>query len=573
MILATAVALAGCSKDQTTPGGGSTDPTITTSSPDTDTDSGIMDEKEDNIANTSFDRTISISWTDSEASVTGDEKGIVSVNGTAVEINNTSTSEKVKYELSGSCSNGSLKIYSGKKQALVFNGLSLTNPEGAAINNQCKKRCFVVVNGSNSLSDGASAAYTATGSEDLKAVFFSEGQLCFSGSGTLSVTALNSQSKNGIATDDYVFLNGPTLKITAGSGAGHGLRGKDAVTVNKGALDINVSADMKKGITSDSLVVFNGGTAVITATGGTAYDSEDSEPDYKASAGIKVDQVFKMNGGTLTINNSGQGGKGISGDGIAYFNGGTVRINVTGKNYGTSSEGPGGPGGGPGGGGGYHRVSTRATNEVVDDYVQAKAIKFDGDIHVNGGTIVATSDYSECIESKGTLSITAGEIYAYSKADDAINASGDLSVTGGCVCVMSEGNDALDANGNLVLSGGVIYAVCTAGNPEVALDADEQHKLYIKPGVTVIAYGGLERGYSATQTVKTFSCTAGAWNALYGSDGFIAAFKAPSGKSSFSVSAPGLSKGYKGVSVNEDALLCEGHLAVSGISGGTASSL
>nr|MCR4569283.1 carbohydrate-binding domain-containing protein [Bacteroidales bacterium] len=268
---------------------------------------------EDLIDNTSFDRTISIVFSQSgAATVSGDANGVVSVNGNHVTVDNTSTKEKVMYKLSGSASDGYFKVYSNNKQAIVLDGVSLTNPAGAAINNQGKKRCFVVVNGNNSLSDGA--AYTATPSnEDEKAALFSEGQLIFSGEGSLTVTA---KGKSGIVSDDYVrFVASP--KITVSSSAGHGIRGKDALVVSDGTLEVSVSAAMKKGMSSDSLVVFNGGVSVVKVSGGTAYDDEDKE--YKASAGVKADQLFVMNAGSLTVSNSGQGGKGISGDGAGYF--------------------------------------------------------------------------------------------------------------------------------------------------------------------------------------------------------------------------------------------------------------
>ena len=134
--------------------------------------------------------------------------------------------------------------------------------------------------------------------------------------------------------------------------------------------------------------------------------------------------------------------------------------------------------------------------------------------------------------------------------------------------------DAMDANGNLTLSGGYVFAVTTAGNPEVAIDANTEggYKLYINSGATVVAYGGLENNYSASQTVYSMSGTAGSWNALYNGSSFIAAFKAPSGLSSFAVSAPSLSSGYKGVSVGSTTY-CNGIWATSGISGGTSVSL
>ena len=479
--------LAGCSKDERIPGS-STDST-TPSSPSTDTDT--YEEEEDDISGTTFDRTITIVWSGSGASVSGDANGIVTVSGTDVTVDNTKTTEKVKYELSGSCTSGSLKLYSNNKQALFLSGLNLTNPAGAAINNQGKKRCFVVLSGTNSLADGSSAAYSATGEEDLKAVFFSEGQLIFSGSGSLTVTANNAQGKAGITSDDYVrVMESPSIKITAGSGAGHGLRGKEAVAIDSGAVEVVVSADMKKGIASDSLVVFNGGATTVKVSGGTAYDSEEAE--YKASAGVKADQVFKMNGGTLTVTSSGQGGKGITGDAVAYFNGGTVNVTVTGSNYGSSSSGGG--------------FGPRATSSS-DNSKSAKGIKFDGDIHFNGATVNASASNHEAIESKGAMSITGGVVYAQSK-DDAINSAKDLTISGGSVCAYSTGNDGMDANGNIYIKGGFVYAI-GASSPEVGIDANTEggYKLYLTGG-TLVAIGGLENGSSLSQ-----SCySASSWN-------------------------------------------------------------
>ena len=70
----------------------------------------------------------------------------------------------------------------------------------------------MVVKGSNTLSDGAS--YTTTPEdEDEKAAFFSEGQLVFSGDGSLTVHATG---KAGITSDDYVrFMAAPTVKVTS----------------------------------------------------------------------------------------------------------------------------------------------------------------------------------------------------------------------------------------------------------------------------------------------------------------------------------------------------------------------
>ena len=540
--LAVAVAaLAGCGKEAIPSnndiygnGGGSSGVTGATTME-------VTEDPEDLISNTSFARTISIVFSDnSGAMVTGDDNGIVTVTGNQVTINNSSTTEKVKYELSGTTTNGFLKLYSNNKQALVLNGVSITNPSGAAINNQGKKRCFVVVSGKNYLADGTS--YTATPSdEDEKAAFFSEGQLIFSGSGSLTVKA---SGKAGITSDDYIhFMDSPTVEVS--SSAGHAIRGKDAVMVSGGTIEALTSADMKKAVCSDSLVLFNGGVTTVKATGGTAYDSEDQ--DYKAAAGVKADQLFIMNAGTLIATSTGAGGKGISGDGPAYFQGGTVKVTVTGSNYGSSS-------------------SKNSTS--------AKGIKFDGNIYISDGSIEATASNHEAIESKGKIEIAGGSVYAQSR-DDAVNSAGMMAIIGGQVCAYSTGNDALDANGNMYIEGGVVYAI-SAGGAEVALDANTEGgaKLYVNGG-TLFAIGGLENGASLGQACyQASSWSKNTWYGLTVGETTYA-FKTPSsGGNGLVVSGSSEPSLLSGVSVSGGTSAFNGMAAFdASVSGGSSVSL
>ena len=307
-----------------------TDPLALNSSGEDNTSSGsststyvvtyVKDDAGDDISQVSFDRTITVKFSASGASVSGDAHGIVKISGNDVTADNSAYDEKVNYILTGTASDGYFKLYGSNKQALTLDGLDLTNKRGAAINNQSKKRTFVVLKGTNRLADGSSYSLTPS-DEDEKAALFSEGQLVFSGSGSLSVTATG---KAGITSDDYVrFQGAPTVKVS--STAGHGVRGKDAVVVSDGTLDITVSAAGKKGISSDGEVIFDGGTTTITVSG--SVDTSDSS-DLSGSAGIKADGNFTMGDGTLTITNSGQGGKGISSDVQGFFNGGTVSVTV-----------------------------------------------------------------------------------------------------------------------------------------------------------------------------------------------------------------------------------------------------
>ena len=425
-----------------------------------------------------------------------------------------------------------------------------------------------MVKGTNTLSDGATAAYTKENEEDLKAVFFSESQLIFSGSGLLTVNALNAQGKAGISSDDYIrLMNNPTIKVNAGSSAGNGLKGKDYVQLTNGTLMVSIAAAMAKGITTDDYVLVEGGTHMVTSTGGVAYDEEDAE--YTGTSCVKADNYFAMTGGSLTLKNTGDGGKGIRAGSYdfdatnhtlsdSYITGGTINITVTGREVNdVSAKGVK-----------IGWVTKNGTGE------HAKVTGNAGKLTISGGTITISSSNGEGLEVKGDLTFDGGETYVTSSNEDAINSQGDLTVNNGFIYAFSSGNDAMDSNGDTKLNGGYVMAICTRGAPEVAVDANTEDgkKLYINDGVTLVAYGGLESGYSASQNVYSMSGTAGAWNALQDGKSFIAAFKAPSNISSFIVSAPSLSNGFKGVSVSGEAK-CGGVWATDGISGGSSVSL
>ena len=242
----------------------------------------------------------------------------------------------------------------------------------------------------------------------------------------------------------------------------------------------------------------------------------------------------------------------------SYITGGTLDITVTGREV--------------------NDVSAKGvkigwvTKEGSGD--RAKVTGNAGKLVISGGIITVTSSYGEGLEVKGDLTFDGGETHVSSNSEDAINCQGDLTVNKGFVYAFSSGNDAMDSNGNTNLNGGYVMAICTRGNPEVAIDANTEDgkKLYINKGATVVAYGGLENGYSASQSVYSMSGTAGSWNALSDGKSFIAAFKAPANISSVIVSAPSLSSGYKGVNVSGEAK-CGGVWAVAGITGGSAVSL
>ena len=363
------------------------------------------DSSTDDGGITTVDGTIVIVFSESAVKVSGDKEGIVTVSGTDVTAENTSEN-CYTYSLSGSCTDGSFKLYSDCKQVIELGGLSLTNPDGAAINNQSHKYTSVVVKGENYLADGSvdsSGEYRSeTSDEDMKGAFFSEGQLVFSGDGSLTVKATG---KAGISSDDYISITG-TPYITITSTAGHGLRGKDSVTVDGGTLDISVSGAGAKGIKSDGDGNFSSGTVKVTVTGsntgssGGGWGWRSSEDDDSSSA------------------------KALKFDGNLYFSGADVTASAS----------------------------------------SHEAIEAKGKISITAGNISATSS-DDAINSGSDLTISGGSVYAYSSGNDGIDANGNMYIEGGYVFAVGCGSPevALDANTEencrLYIKGGTVIAV------------------------------------------------------------------------------------------------------------------
>ena len=469
---------------------------------------------DDYIENTTFGKTITITFSKTgSATVSGDDAGIVAINGNDVIVTNN-TETVIKYVLTGETTDGFFKLYSAKKQAIVLNGVSITNPDGAAINNQSKKRTFIVLNDGtkNYLTDGTKYS-DATDNEDMKACFFSEGQLVFSGSGYLEVDA---NCKAGIRSDDYVRTM-PKSNIFVDASSGNGIRGNDAVIITGGVINVNISGTADKGISTDGEVRIDGGRTTILTSGGYEYDDDDK--DYSACSGIKADSIININGGELNIKSTGTGGKGLNCDDQININDGVVRIITTGKRQ-KDSKGS----------------------------VSPKGIKANGNITFNGGQtqvrLEGSGDGTEGIESKSEIHVEAGTVESYSY-DDAVNSAGNLYIDGGYVYARSYNNDGIDANKNLYINGGVVIAEGGA-QPECGIDAAEQYKAYVNGGTVIAVGGGMQAiDASSKQASIAVSVQMGTTVGILDGSKAILAYTTPSQNSgtSLMISSPSFKSG------------------------------
>ncbi len=406
----------------------------------------------------------------------------------------TLTNSGTVLKLTGDASSGgAVKITSSKKFELNLSNVSITNPNGSAINIQ-NGHCFVVVDGTNKLSDASSSTYGDNYS--AKSVFHSEDKLRFSGSGSLTITANNAKEKHALTSDDWIFVNGPTITASAGSSAGQCIKVNDGFHLYAGTVKATAAAKGKKAIKSGAFVYVEGGTLEASASGSYTYDDDDAE--YKAAAGVNADGYVMVTGGTVNASCSGAGGKGITSDFIIHIKNGTVTAQSTGS----------------------------TTSNSVDK--SPKGMKADGGIVIEGGTVSSYSKSHEGIESKGVIRISGGYVYS-SSSDDAINSTYETTITGGYVMANSSGNDGIDSNKNMYIKGGNIFAVATS-QPEVGLDANTEsgYQVYITGG-NLVAIGGIESGASISNgTAMQCSYSKGNTYALYNNSDLAFAFKVPS---------------------------------------------
>lgn len=509
--------------------------------------------------------------------------------------------EEITYILSGQTTDGEFSLTGSYKCTLSLAGLSLTNPSGAAVNIANGKRIKISAkkNTENTLTDGTGGSQTGC--------IYSKGQIHLQGNGTLNVVG---KTKHAIKSGDYIAIKNLTLNITGavadgiscneyflmesgsvsisgvgddgiqcdldgttstGETADHEDEDSGNIYIEGGTLKVAATATASKGIKATGVLNINENseatTVTITNSGGA--DTSD-ETDISSSACLKSDKAIVIAGGTLTLTNTGQGGRAINSDGTLTISGGTINAQAQGSNYG-SSGGGGGPGGGgrPGGGGGWPGGGGSSS-----PHKYAKGVKADGNITISGGTLNVYSKNHEGMESKGTITVSGGEVYAEA-SDDAINAASHLTVSGGRVCGYSTGNDGLDSNGNMYIKGGLVYAICK-GSPEVGLDANTEggYKLYLTGG-TVIAIGGIENGSSLTQSCyQASSWTKNKWYAMTVDDETIA-FKTPaSGGTGIVVSGASKPSMKSGVTVSGGTSIFGGMGLLDGtVSGGSTVSL
>lgn len=396
---------------------------------------------EDYVETSSFSRTVSVAFSGVSAAIINQAGPGVTCTQSGATLIFSNTVKQVAFKLSGTTTAGAVKIYSDHPFKLELDGVSITSSIGPAIDIQTKGICYVVLSKGTSslLKDCATyvAQYDATnGLEDAKGVLFSEGQLVFSGTGSLSVNGVCAE-KHGICSDDYVRVLDGDIRVSMTKKKSDGVHVNDRFRMDGGKLAVALALK-GDGIDADDdgSVAINGGEISIALS--TAE-----------SRGIKCNtNAFEVAGGAVNVSATADSCNGLSTDGTLTLGGGLVTVSMTGTNCNAVScdESFIANGG---------AVAITATGPAT------KGIKTDGNAVFNGGIFHFALAGDAVLE---TATNAASVVYRDPSYTDAVKAS-NVVVNAGVFSVLSTGlaGRGFAADRDLTINGGA-FAISSSGS-------------------------------------------------------------------------------------------------------------
>ena len=298
----------------------------------------------------------------------------VQINGSTVTITAEGT-----YILSGTLDDGSIIVDVSKEEKvqLVLSGATIHSETFAAIYVKQADKVFITLaaDSVNVLSNGGT--FTLIDDNNVDAVIFSKDDLTLNGSGTLQIS---SPGGHGIVGKDEVTITGGTYQIAA---AGHAISGKDSIAVSGGSFALAAYQDGLHSENDDDDTLGN-----ITITGGDfviqVYDDaihatcmlriDGGTFDITAAEGLEATYI-QINDGVIRIEASDDGinaaRKSKACTPTVEFNGGTTTIVMgAGDTDGVDSNG--------------NTIVNGGTIDVTGN----STFDYDGTAQYNGGTII-----------------------------------------------------------------------------------------------------------------------------------------------------------------------------------------
>ncbi len=374
LALAIAASLVGCTTD-TAAQSSSNVSSSAVSSQSTESETSLSvtdtDTSENNTENSS--EAVTLTFSDSEISTDADN---VKIEGTAVTISESGT-----YILTGSCSDGSVKVKKGTVGVtLVLSDLSLTNSTSApiVIGKSSEITIEAAEGTSNTLSDteqNNDTTYTENTDAENAVIKCKDGSsvvLC--GSGTLTI---NANGKNGIKSGGTDTETSKESSLTI----------KDLI--------LNITAGVNDAVNAENLLNVESGTLAI--------DAADDALHSDLTMNVGADGT---DGPTITITNAYEGIEAAS-------------LNILSGN-----------------------IDITSTDDCLNA-ANGDLTNYSFEMNISGGTIKAYTTTGDGFDSNGSMTISGGniEVWTADTADNQpLDAEETISITGGTVLAAGGSN-------------------------------------------------------------------------------------------------------------------------------------
>lgn len=415
--LAMAVLLSGCGKSGTD-----------------ETEEKKSETAEETVLNADLftDRDFEVGYDESTSTVITFAEDQVQCDSQNIEIkeNTVRIKKEGTYILRGNWTDGMVIVDAGKKEKvqIVLDGVSINSKTSAPIYILQADKVFLTMaeNTENSLSNGGT--FTAIDDNNIDAVIFSKDDLTLNGNGTLTIA---SPAGHGIVGKDEVTITGGTYEITSAS---HGIVGKDNVCLTNASVTIAAGKDgihsENKDDSSLGFVYIQNGTYEITAEGD----------------GISAGANLRIEDGTFSILTGGgsENAAKKSSDDWGNFGGGPGMGN------------PGMGGNDPGRG---NDPGSRPDGKEPDGKGTDASIPNDGLNMVSADMEQLDNTEEESTSIKGIKAATNlaidGGTFTIDSADDGVHSNGNLTVKGGNLTIKT-GDDGFHADETLTIQDGTI---------------------------------------------------------------------------------------------------------------------
>ncbi len=413
-------------------------------SSDTESDSKaftVEDQFSERDQDASYEASEATKITLAGTSITVEGSG-ASVDGTTVTV-----TEKGTYVISGTLTDGQIIVDTEDKVQLVLDGAEVTNSDSACIYVKNADKVFVTLaEGSKNVLSDTGAEYVTDGDEEVDGVIYSKDDICFNGTGTLTV---NAAYKHAIVGKDDLKMVSGTYNLTA---ADKGIMAEDSVRILAADITVNSGDDAIHADTDDDetkgYVYIAGGTLTLTA----------------GDDGIHAETALVVDDGVINIANCREGLEGAT----ITVNGGDIQLeaqddglNATGfssSEDGSDVDDTGDTGGNFAGG---------QSGEMPDFENMTPSDMENGDF-AGGQTGGFGGGFMMDASEDAVLTINGGNIYV-NAGGDGLDSNGYIYVYGGTVTVdgpTNDGNSALDCGISSEIHGGTVIAAGSSGMAE-----------------------------------------------------------------------------------------------------------